>query len=85
MPAEQAVAATNTLLNQGVLGSVCVLLIAALIFLWRAKESAGKEYKKELKELMERHVAKAEEWAESGQKLAADLNKVLESISKGRV
>ena len=83
MPTEVAETASR-LLEQGVLGSVCVLLIVALVFIWRAKEKADAEHKIEIKALMERHIAKAEEWVEKSQLLATDLNRVLDTIAKGR-
>jgi len=81
---ETAVQASNNLMEYGVLGTICVLLIIALGFVYRAKESQTKSHREEMKKLMERHIDKAEQWADNGQKLASNLNQVLESLSRGR-
>lgn len=83
------------LVSEGALGAVCVVLILALVALYKAKEKAQHEYAsevknlhiqhdKEMQELMERHIQYAEAWVENGNQLAQNLNTVLESITRKR-
>ena len=77
----------------GPLGIFCFILIAAVVYLYRAKEKQSSQFqaeikqinethKEELNSLMQRHIGKAETWVDKGNELATSLRAVLESIVK---
>ena len=79
------------LILYGPLGIMTLILLYAVIALYRAKERQAKEHQealkalndqhqRELSELMHRHVEKAEIWVEKGHELASNLQRVLESL-----
>jgi hypothetical protein len=70
------------LLAHGPLGLLCLLLLGAVRHLYKQKESADDRHRTEMNALMDRHIAKAEAWAEKGTELAQNLNRVLDSITR---
>jgi hypothetical protein len=79
----------------GPLGVLCVILIFALLGLYRAKEKMSTDYqvqitklqdqhRDEMRTMMERHIVKAETWNEKWSELSTKLYAVLDSLVKRR-
>lgn len=61
----------GAILNQGVLGAVCIILLYAVYKLYRENQ-----------DLLQRHIAKAENFAEKQTQLADRVTAILESAQK---
>lgn len=70
------------LLAHGPLGLLCLLLLYAVVHLYKKQREMEEKYRADLNALVDRYVAKAETWVEKGTELASNLNKVLESITR---
>lgn len=93
-----------SLIVYGPLGIITLVLLYAVVALYKSKEAAQKEHrttleklhkdyqaresavaaahKREMDDLMTRHITKAESWVEKGTDLANNLKGVLESLSQ---
>ena len=72
------------LLNYGALGVICIAEALAIAQLYRAKEAAAREFREQMRVMTERHITKAETYAEKGNEIATKLNAALEAIAKRR-
>lgn len=65
--------AIGAVLNQGVLGAICILLLFAVYKLYRENQ-----------DLLQRHITKAENFAEKQTQLADRVTAILESAMKSK-
>jgi hypothetical protein len=68
----------GAILNQGVLGAICILLLYAVNKLYQEREVL----RREKEALYERHIAKAENFAEKQTQLADRVTAILESAQR---
>jgi hypothetical protein len=69
---------TSSFLNQGILGAVCLMFLAAACFFYLEKRKVETRER----ELYDRHLKKAEEWIEKYNEHASDMKTVLDSLSR---
>jgi hypothetical protein len=82
--AQAAQQAASNLFNQGVLGTVCVLLILALIFLYREMRQERKDHKAEMATLLQAHMIKGDKYAEHLYELSTRNVTIMEGLAKRR-
>jgi type II secretory pathway component PulM len=79
MPPETAVA--NELLNQGVLGIFCVILMVAIVVLWRYHVKRTREYEQQLQDL---HKQNADEKKQTLQEMIESEKRVHQTLEIAR-
>jgi hypothetical protein len=86
-----ATSVTDRLLERGVLGLVCLLLLLAVIYLQRRNEKQEERHALEMKgirleltALYDRSLAEARAWADNGQKIAEKQVAALESMVRAK-
>lgn len=74
--------ASRELLNYGVLGVLCLLLLAAVVYLYRARSKADQEYVAKLEGLLNSHSAATKQMFDSMQTQADEHAEALKAMSK---
>lgn len=74
--------ASRVFLNYGVLGAVCLLLIAALVYLYRNKSKDQQDYVQKLEALLKSHSEAYKELINNLQEQAAEHAAALKAMSK---
>lgn len=75
---------TERLFQYGILGVVCVLFLAGLVYLQRRSEKQEERHREEMRELRQYHQAKVEELTGKMLAMADRQAAAIESMVKGR-
>jgi len=74
--------AATLLLEYGVLGIVNAVLVYGMSRLWKAKEAQQLEHQKQMREMMDLTIEKAEQWAAKNHELAERFTQVMELLRR---